>query len=222
MEQFKVVETFLSINGEGTHAGQLAFFIRFAGCNLCCKYCDTQWANQTDTPFTPMSLNEILELVNKSGSRCITITGGEPMLQPGIGRLLEALTEDPTRYVEVETNGSVPLAPYLKPHRRASFTMDYKLSASGMEDQMCLENLTILDQRDTVKFVCGSQRDLLRASEIIAQYHLTSRCSVYLSPVFGMIQPAEMVEFMKEHHLNGVTLQLQMHKVIWDPQKRGV
>lgn len=222
MEQFKVAETFLSINGEGTHAGQLAFFIRFAGCNLGCSYCDTQWANQADTPFTPMDLQEILTLADNSGSRCITITGGEPMLQPGIGRLLEALTQDPTRYVEVETNGSIPLAPYLKSDRRASFTMDYKLSASGMEKQMCLENLRLLSHQDTVKFVCGSRNDLLRAREIIGQYDLTARCSVYLSPVFGMIQPAEMVEFMKEHRMNGVTLQLQMHKVIWDPQKRGV
>lgn len=87
---------------------------------------------------------------------------------------------------------------------------------------MFLPNLPLLTMQDTVKFVCGSQSDLERAWEITREYDLTHHTHVYLSPVFGAIQPADMVEFMKDHHMTGVTLQIQLHKVIWDPNKQGV
>lgn len=222
MSNYKVVETFLSINGEGTKAGQLAFFIRFAGCNLSCDYCDTKWANAPDVPYTRMNEEALYELVKKSGSRNVTITGGEPLLQKNIGDLLALLCRDPMLYVEVETNGSIPLSPFISIPERPSFTMDYKLSKSGMEDKMCHENFPMLTKKDTVKFVCGCKEDLDRAWEITKEYRLTETTNVYLSPVFGEIQPADMVEYMKENNLAGVTLQLQMHKVIWDPNERGV
>lgn len=222
MSSYKIVETFLSINGEGRKAGELSFFIRFAGCNLNCDYCDTKWANRPDTPYTEMTELELYTLAKESGAQNITITGGEPMIQKDIGVLLDFLCRDPNLYVEVETNGSVPLAPYLNLPNRPSFTVDYKLSKSGMEQFMCPEHFPLLGRRDTVKFVCGCQEDLLKAETIIGTYGLVGRTNVYLSPVFGEIDPADMVEFMKEHHLTGVTLQLQMHKFIWDPEKRGV
>lgn len=222
MSNYKVVETFLSINGEGTKAGQLAFFIRFAGCNLACHYCDTKWANAPDVPYTNMTAETLYALVKQSASRNVTVTGGEPLLQKNIGELLALLCRDPMLYVEVETNGSIPLKPFLSIPDRPSFTMDYKLSKSGMEGRMCLENLPLLTKKDTIKFVCGSVEDLDRAWEITKAYRLTESTNVYLSPVFGEIQPSEMVEYMKEHKLTGVTLQLQMHKVIWDPNERGV
>lgn len=222
MSSYNIVETFLSINGEGTKAGQLSFFIRFAGCNLNCDYCDTQWANQPSTPYTEMTEVELYTLAKESGAKNVTITGGEPMIQKDIGVLLDFLCRDPGLYVEVETNGSVPLSPFLSLPVRPSFTMDYKLSKSGMEQFMCTENLPLLGRCDTVKFVCGCQEDLLRAEEIMVQYELLNRTNVYLSPVFGAIHPADMVEFMKSHRLTDVTLQLQMHKFIWDPEKRGV
>ena len=84
------------------------------------------------------------------------------------------------------------------------------------------ENMELLEKNDTVKFVSGSQEDLLKALELIRTYDLTNRCHVYLSPVFGSIEPVQIVEFMLKHWLNGVRLQIQMHKVIWDPDKRGV
>lgn len=222
MSSYKIVETFLSINGEGTKAGQLSFFIRFAGCNLSCDYCDTKWANQSGTPYTEMTEVELYAMVKESGAENVTITGGEPMIQKDIGVLLDFLCRDPGLYVEVETNGSVPLSPFLSLPVRPAFTMDYKLSKSGMEQYMCTENFSLLGRRDTVKFVCGCQEDLERAAEIMAQYDLTGRTNVYLSPVFGELAPADMVEFMKERRFIGVTLQIQMHKVIWDPEKRGV
>lgn len=222
MSNYNVAETFLSINGEGTRAGQLAFFIRFTGCNLKCSYCDTQWANQPDTAYTPMTQDELYALVKHSSAHNVTITGGEPLLQEDIYSLLALLCRDPQLYVEVETNGSLPLNPFWDIPDRPSFTMDYKLPDSGMEQHMYLENLSLLSRQDTVKFVCGSEADLLRARDIIRQYQLAVSTNVYLSPVFGRMQPADMVEFMKSHQMNAVTLQLQLHKFIWAPEKRGV
>ena len=222
MSTYKIAETFLSINGEGVKAGQLSFFIRFVGCNLNCDYCDTKWANAPDAPYREMTELELYALVKESGARNVTITGGEPMIQRDIGDLLDFLCRDPELFVEVETNGSVPLSPFLDLPSRPAFTMDYKLSKSGMEKFMCTGNFAHLNKKDTVKFVCGSVEDLARAEEIMMEYGLVGRTNVYLSPVFGEIQPADMVEFMKARRLTGVTLQLQMHKVIWDPEKRGV
>lgn len=222
MPSYKIAETFLSINGEGTKAGELSFFIRFTGCNLSCGYCDTKWANVPDAAYTVMSETELYALVKESGAQNVTITGGEPMIQPHIGELLDFLCRDPGLFVEVETNGSVPLAPFLSLPARPSFTMDYKLSKSGMEQFMCTDNFPLLGKNDTVKFVCGCREDLDKTRLIAETYGLIGRTNVYLSPVFGAITPAEMVEYMKEYRLTGVTLQLQMHKYIWDPEKRGV
>ena len=87
---------------------------------------------------------------------------------------------------------------------------------------MRVENFALLQQEDTVKFVCGSAEDLERAAQVITEQALTNRCHVYLSPVFGAIKPAEMVEYMLAQRLNGVRLQLQLHKFIWAPDRRGV
>lgn len=222
MTRYPVAESFVSINGEGTHAGQLAVFIRFCGCNLSCSFCDTMWVNQPDTPYTSMTVEEICELVQKTGVKNVTITGGEPLLQPDIAQLLVRLAETADRYIEIETNGSIHLAPFASISPSICFTMDYKLPGSGMETHMCTDNFALLKPQDTVKFVAGSCDDLNRALEIIEQYDLTHRCHVYFSPVFGRIEPVEIVEFMMEHTLNDINLQLQMHKVIWDPNKRGV
>ena len=100
--------------------------------------------------------------------------------------------------------------------------LHYKLPSSGCEEYMITENMELLEKNDTVKFVSGSQEDLLKALELIRTYDLINRCHVYLSPVFGSIEPVQIVEFMLKHRLNGVRLQIQMHKVIWDPDKRGV
>lgn len=222
MPTYNIAETFLSINGEGTHAGQLAFFIRFTGCNLRCDYCDTKWAQELSATRAHLSAEQLYGMVKESGAQNVTVTGGEPMIQADIGELLDLLCRDPELYVEVETNGSIDLSPQLKKPLRPAFTMDYKLSASGMEHHMFLPNLPLLTMQDTVKFVCGSLADLERAWEITREYDLTRHTHVYLSPVFGSIQPADMVEFMKDHHMTGVTLQIQLHKVIWDPNKQGV
>ena len=222
MADFKVVEKFVSINGEGTKAGQLAVFVRFAGCNLNCTYCDTKWANNIDVPYERMTEFEIYDYIKTTGVKNITLTGGEPLLRDGIEKLLKILSSDENLYVEIETNGSVDISMYRDISDNMSFTVDYKLAGSGMEEQMCLLNFEEVSRKDTVKFVVSDMTDLDRTYEIINEYALADKCSVYISPVFGKIQPEQIVNFMIEHKLNDVNLQLQMHKIIWDPDKRGV
>ncbi len=218
---FKVAEKFVSINGEGPRAGELAVFLRFCGCNLNCGYCDTRWANTADVKCEFVSAEELVAYVKSTGVKNVTLTGGEPLLQADIARLIVLLGASDAE-VEIETNGSVLLKDIVSLSPRPAVTADYKLPSSGMEKYMLTENFSSLTLRDAVKFVVGDKCDLLRAEEIINGYGLTDRCRVYFSPVFGKIQPEEIAEFMKERKLNGVRLQLQLHKIIWEPDKRGV
>ncbi|MCR5729188.1 MAG: putative 7-carboxy-7-deazaguanine synthase QueE [Ruminococcus sp.] len=218
---FSVAEKFVSINGEGVRAGELAVFIRFAGCNLKCGYCDTKWANAVDAPAEKMESKDILDYILSTGVKNVTLTGGEPLLRQEMGELIDTLMSAGLR-VEIETNGSIHLREFADRVYRPVFTMDYKLPSSGMEEYMCSDNFGCLEKHDTVKFVSGSMEDLERAVEVIESHHLTERCHVYISPVFGKIEPADIVEFMKEKKLNDVRLQLQLHKFIWDPDKKGV
>ena len=222
MAEFKVAEIFTSINGEGTKAGQTAVFVRFTGCNLNCSYCDTKWANEPNAEYKLMTDREILSRIKETGIKNVTLTGGEPLLREGIHELLKEIAKDGFLQAEIETNGSIDLKPFCDIENRPSFTMDYKLPSSGMEKHMCLENFEILEKKDTVKFVSGSIEDLKKALEIIRKYDLSRRCHVYISPVFGSIKPAKIVDFMVENKLNDVNLQLQLHKFIWDPNMRGV
>lgn len=216
-----VVEKFISINGEGAHAGELAAFIRFKGCNLSCSYCDTKWANSNHAVAKMQTPEELARWVLDKGIINVTLTGGEPLLQHDISDLIELLTAQELR-VEIETNGSLALDEYAAMKNRPVFTMDYKLNSSNMERFMQRDNFSLLHQSDTVKFVAGDKADLENALEIINKYSLLSKCHVYFSPVFGKIKPSEIVDFMINHKLNGVRLQLQMHKFIWEPNRRGV
>ncbi|MCM8710918.1 putative 7-carboxy-7-deazaguanine synthase QueE [Clostridium sp. SYSU_GA19001] len=220
--KFKVVEKFVSINGEGTLAGQLAVFIRFAGCNLNCSYCDTSWANKIDVPYELMTNEEIYNYIKSTGVRNITLTGGEPLLQTGILELLKILSNDKELHVEIETNGSVPLDKFLNMKNPPSFTMDYKLPSSNMEDKMLLDNFKYLSAKDTVKFVSGCMEDLEKAKYIIDKYNLINKTHIYISPVFDKINLETIVDFMKDNKMNGVNLQVQLHKIIWNPNERGV
>lgn len=222
MANFKVVEIFESINGEGRRGGQLAIFIRLQKCNLNCSYCDTRWANGDDAPYTLMSEDEIYDRILKSGIKNITLTGGEPLLHKDVEILLEKIGNNPNLSLEIETNGSIELEKFSKLKNPPLFTMDYKLPSSKMKNKMCLDNFKYLTSKDTVKFVVGTIEDLKKAKEIIERYSLIGKCAVYFSPVFNSIDPVEIVEFMKEKRLNGVNLQLQIHKFIWDPESKGV
>lgn len=219
---FKVVEKFISINGEGRLSGQLAVFIRFAHCNLNCSYCDTKWANKSDVKYELMTEDNIYSYIKETGIKNVTLTGGEPLLQNGISNLLKLLSKDNTINVEIETNGSVDLSDFIIDTDPPSFTMDYKLPDSDMETSMLVSNFNYLNKNDVVKFVISSIKDLEKTKEIIYTHNLTEKTNVYLSPVFGKISPEIIVEFMKDNNLNNTTFQIQLHKVIWDPNKRGV
>ncbi|TCK92821.1 7-carboxy-7-deazaguanine synthase [Natranaerovirga hydrolytica] len=220
---YKVVEKFISINGEGQRAGQLAVFIRFAGCNLNCSYCDTLWANEKNVDYEVMTLEDIYTYIESTGVKNITITGGEPLLQDNIFDLIKVLTAENELRLEIETNGSVSIKKYYeKLNHPPSFTMDYKLESSQMEDKMNIDNFNVLTQKDTVKFVVGDMKDLIKVKEVIDEYNLTEKTNVYLSPIYGKINYQDMVDFMIENKLNDVSLQLQLHKIIWDPNQKGV
>lgn len=225
---FPVVEHFISINGEGRRAGQLAMFIRFAGCNLNCEYCDTKWANENDVEYESIPCDLLLDMIDEAGVKNITLTGGEPLLQTGIKELLEELRAKRRLRIEIETNGSIDIRTFF-PQEEAfisdnvSFTLDYKTGTSGMEERMCLSNYENVRECDTVKFVVGSIEDLEKTKYVIDKYKLIDKkCGVYISPCFGWIEPSEIVEYLITHRMNDVNVQLQMHKYIWNPTKRGV
>ena len=232
-----VAERFVSINGEGRSAGKLAAFIRFTGCNLRCSYCDTMWANELGAADAAKALgiDELAAWVREVHVEHVTLTGGEPALQPLLPDLIAALLADAGPdgrglAVEVETNGAADLAPLVALRERLSdtaqgalsFTVDWKLPASGMEQHMIAGNFALIDARDTVKFVCGSEDDLSRALEVARELDLPRRVAVYLSPVFGRIEPAAIVEFMQQNDMRWATMQLQLHKIIWPNVEKGV
>ena len=222
MSKFKVVEKFVSINGEARCAGELACFIRFAGCNLNCVYCDTKWANEPKAPFLIMSEEEIYAYIKETGVKNVTLTGGEPLIQDNISRLLKMLSKDETLNIEIETNGAVSLDDYIDIGHNITYTMDYKLPGSGMEDKMILSNFKLLRDTDTVKFVISDKNDIEVAKKIIEEYKLTDKVQVYFSSSFGKMQPKDIVEYMIDNNMNKVRLQLQMHKYIWEPDRKGV
>lgn len=221
MITYPVVEKFVSINGEGQKAGEIAAFIRMRGCNLACNYCDTSWANTSNCPCEFLSAGELIAWLEENHVKNVTLTGGEPLLTEGIASLIDSLGAAGFS-VEIETNGSIALDSFDTLTHRPAFTMDYKCPDSGMEKAMNTENFSLLISKDTVKFVVSSIDDLEKARAICIQHNIAEHCSIFLSPVFGRIEPKEIVEYMIEHHWNEARLQLQMHKFIWPPEQRGV
>lgn len=210
----KVVEIFKSIDGEGKRAGLPTTFIRLYGCNLNCSYCDTRYGCENNN-YNVMTFDEILEEVKKLGCKSITITGGEPLIQHGIDNLIYRLLGNDC-WVNIETNGTIQPHIY---HPQLFYTVDYKCPSSGMEDKMCV-SLETLKDKDCLKFVVGSIEDMNRALEILDCNDIEAQ--VYFSPVFGNIEPYEIVDFILKHKMNDVKVQLQMHKIIWEPDRKGV
>ena len=231
-----VAERFVSVNGEGRAAGKLAAFIRFTGCNLACSYCDTMWANAPAAADRAerVSVADLVAWACETRVECVTLTGGEPALQPALPSLVCALLAEPGPLerglrVEIETNGAADLRELAQLREACAslpgnltFTVDWKLPSSGMEGHMLCENFALLDARDTVKFVCGGEGDLRRMLEVSRELGLPDRVPVYLSPVFGRLDPARIVDFMQENNLTWATAQLQLHKIIWPGVEKGV
>ena len=205
--QLTVASIFKSIQGEGTAQGLPCSFIRLAGCNLDCSYCDTKWAHEEGTP---MSLTKIMQEIDDHGCQLVTVTGGEPLLNDGCHELLQKLV-DSGKSVILETNGSVPLHNI---HQDVTVVIDVKCPGSHMEKYNDYDNLKKLRSRDEVKFVLSNRDDYDFACHILAKGLIPESCAVLFSPVWGKLDPAKLAQWILTDGLH-VRLNLQLHKVIW-------
>jgi len=208
-------EIYHSIQGESTWVGRPCVFVRLTFCNLRCNYCDTEYAFYEGKK---RALDEILEAVATFGCPLVEITGGEPLLQKNVLPLMTMLCD--SRYtVLLETSGAHDVS---KVDPRVYRIMDLKTPGSGEVGKNLWTNIDHLTLRDEVKFVMGTREDYEWACEKVRRYGLASRChAVLFSPIFGRIDPRQIVEWILEDKLN-VRFQLQMHKFIWSPAQRGV
>lgn len=211
----RVIEIFKSIDGEGIRAGFPVTFIRLAGCNLRCSYCDTKYSYDEESA-KEMTFEEIHAEVYRMGCKKITLTGGEPLIHEDVDKLIDRLLHRGFQ-VNIETNGSVDISPYLK-YKTAIITMDYKCPSSGMESQMILGNIGALRSQDVLKFVVGNKEDL----DICRNICSNTKAQVFISPIFNRITPKEIVEYILEHNMLNCRVQVQLHKIIWDPNMKGV
>ena len=225
----KVVEIFDSIDGEGIRAGKTATFIRLAGCNLRCSYCDTLYAlfgESEPCEYTEMTVDEILSKVNAAYKR-VTLTGGEPLLPLDSARLVARLLQKGYE-VNIETNGAVDITEFsakIPDTSNMFYTIDYKLPSSGMTDKMIWNNFLNLRPNDVIKFVVGSDEDVNMMKAVMDRLteHYEKMPHIYAGVVFGQYEMQKLVEeILKEPVFKDIVFQLQIHKVIWDANKRGV
>lgn len=221
---YNVIEKFLSIDGEGPTAGEIATFIRFGGCNLCCTWCDTAYSIDGEIKGEFLSKEDIYKFIKDNGTKNVTITGGEPLIQKDIEELIYFLAKDSELVIHIETNGSVPIYNFKTIHNldNVSFILDYKLPSSKMENKMDMKNYELISNKDVCKFVIETMEDLIKAKEIVETFGLTQKCLVYFSPITTRIEPSLIVEFMKANKMNNIRLQIQLHKIIWSPETREV
>ena len=208
----KIYEIFKSIQGESSYAGYPCIFIRLAGCNLQCSYCDTPSVESFE-----VGIKEILHKVDLLGGKLVEITGGEPLLQEECVLLCEKLNEK-EKTVLVETNGSLDIGVIPSP---AVVVMDIKAPDSLMSDRMDWGNIDRLKRTDEVKFVISSRRDYNWACRKINEYRLNERAHILMSPTYGLQTPEDMARWILEDNLP-VRFQLQLHKIIWGPDAKGV
>ena len=213
--RLRINEIFFSIQGESTWAGRPCAFVRLTGCNLRCVWCDTAYAFHEGRQMT---VAEVADRVLAYRSDLVEITGGEPMLQPGIHPLIARLLEAGLT-VMIETSGASDLA-HLDP--RVIKIMDLKCPASGESDRNLWSNLEHLGPRDEIKFVVADRADYEWARDVTAHRHLADRVNaILLSPAFGILAPDSLARWILADRLP-VRMQLQMHKHIWPPDTRAV
>lgn len=212
--KMKVCEIFTSIQGESSYMGMPCTFVRLSGCNLSCAYCDSEFASK---PGMELSEDEIIGEVSLIGVNLVEITGGEPLLQKGTLHLIERLINEGNK-VLVETNGSLPIRD-IDP--RATIILDIKTPGSGMFEEMDFTNLEYIKPTDEVKFVLMDRADYKWARDFIHRYALDAKCMVLLSPAFGRLEPQDLCAWMIEDRVPA-RLNLQIHKYIFGPDKKGV
>lgn len=230
LEEVKLpmVEIFETVEGEGTMAGFPTTFVRIFNCNLRCVWCDTTYSYAPAKPAFFASIEEIVQQVKGFGHRHVCLTGGEPLMHGDKSLfLLKALaTIEEIDDLHVETNGAIDLTPFHTWRQKEEsigykvrFILDYKLPGSGEQDKMLLENFALLRESDEIKFVIANEDDFQVAVDIIQRY--VKKGIPLFSPVWESMKPDQLVSLMLKHRLNG-KLNLQLHKVIWDPSARGV
>jgi 7-carboxy-7-deazaguanine synthase len=213
-QTLQITEIFHSIQGESTRVGQPCVFVRLTGCPLRCTWCDTEYAFYGGEPI---GIDAILARVQAYGCPLAEVTGGEPLHQPGALVLLTKLC-DVGIQVMLETSGAFDISA-IDP--RVSIIMDVKCPGSGMTDRMRWANMEHLSQKDEVKFVLKDRSDYEWARGIVEKYDLGKRCPVLCSPVFGSLDLQPLAEWILSDRLP-VRLQVQLHKLIWNPETRGV
>jgi 7-carboxy-7-deazaguanine synthase len=212
----KVNEIFHSIQGESSYAGLPCVFIRLTGCNLRCSYCDTAYAYEEGAWW---DCQDLINKITQYGCRLVEITGGEPLLQDEAPVLTAALL-DRGFTVLMETNGSFDIRPV---DERCVRIVDVKCPSSGESDRNFLDNLRHLTARDEIKFVIGDRGDYEYARHILSTGAGVDRLAEapLFSAVHGRLAPDELAKWILDDRLRA-RLQIQLHKVIWGPDKRGV
>jgi 7-carboxy-7-deazaguanine synthase len=208
-------EIYASIQGESTFAGLPCTFVRTTGCNLRCTWCDTP---QAFYGGTRMQRHEVLSCALATGTQLVELTGGEPLLQPGVLPLMSELC-DAGRTVLLETSGEADVS---RVDARVHKIMDLKAPGSGESHRNRWSNLSHITARDEIKFVLASRVDYEWMRAILTEHHLASRTpNLLASTVFGKLSLRDLVAWVLEDGLL-VRVQLQMHKYIWSPETQGV
>jgi 7-carboxy-7-deazaguanine synthase len=208
-------EIFYSIQGESTRAGQPCVFVRLTACDLRCSWCDTPYAFHEGRK---MSIDEVVDAVERHGCPLVEITGGEPLLQEDVYPLMDRLLAA-GRSVMLETGGHRPID---RVPAAVCKIVDVKCPASGESDKNCWDNLARLGPHDEVKFVVQDRGDYEFARDVITTHDLAARAAaILMSPVHGVLDPKTLAEWLLADRLPA-RLQLQLHKYIWSPDTRGV
>jgi 7-carboxy-7-deazaguanine synthase len=209
-ERLRLTEIFYSLQGESRTVGCPTIFIRLTGCPLRCGYCDTTYAFQGGQWWT---IPDILQHLARYKTRYVTVTGGEPLAQPNCIPLLAQLC-DRGYEVSLETSGALDVSAV---DSRVVKVVDIKTPGSGEEAKNKWENIAHLQTSDQVKFVLCSRSDYDWAKDVLVRYSLPPRCEVLFSPVFGMLNPTDLAEWILQDQL-AVRFQLQLHKILWGEQ----
>ena len=210
----KINEIYYSVQGESTHSGCPCIFIRLTYCNLRCSYCDTEYAfyDGKDKEIT-----DIMSEIKRWDCNLVEVTGGEPLFQDECIDLLNELVNS-NYEVMLETGGSLSISDVPK---KVVKIVDFKCPSSGMVKKNLWSIVNDLQSHDEVKFVIGNREDFDWAKDRITEYSLDKICTLLFSPTFGEIDPQQIVEWILAENLP-VRMQLQMHKMIWSPEEKGV